>query len=197
MDASLDLYEMVSENEGYLLASEAVASGISRQQISLFVKKEKLKKVSQGIYISEDAWVDDLYLLHLRNAKIIFSHESALYLHGLMEREPSGITVTVKFGYNAEHLKKRGVKVVTALEQYYELGKSTAVTGMGHTVTAYDMERTICDIIRRKEKMDPQVFTTALKEYMTNRDKKLPMLMRYAAFFGIESKMRTYLEVML
>jgi predicted transcriptional regulator of viral defense system len=197
MNASSVLQNLVIRNSGYLIASEAVAKGISRQALSLFVKKNNMEKVAHGIHISKDTWVDELYLIHLRNNNVIFSHETSLFLHGLMEREPSQITVTVEYGYNASHLVKRGIRVVTAIDSLYNVGKSTAKTNFNHTVIVYDMERTICDIIRSKEKMDPQVFQTAMKEYMSSNKKKLPNLMRYSSIFKIENTVRTYTEVML
>ena len=188
---------MLAANNGYLLAAEAVAQGISRQVLSNYVKKNHLERVARGVYATVDAWPDGLYLIHLRNSGVIFSHETALYLHGLMEREPSVTTVTVRFGYNAVHLRERGIKVVTAIDDYFDVGKSVAETNYGNKVAVYDMERTICDMIRNKEKMDIQVFQTAMKEYMESPKKKLPVLMAYASKFGIENSVRTYTEVML
>ena len=44
------------------------------------------------------------------NPKIIFSGETALYIHGLTDREYSRIEVTVPQGYNAVHLRKKSKK---------------------------------------------------------------------------------------
>jgi len=197
VNSGVILDRMLAANKGYLLAAEAVAQGISRQVLSNYVKRNHLERVARGVYAAVDAWPDDLYLIRLRNSGVIFSHETALYLHGLMEREPSVTTVTVKFGYNAVHLRERGIKVVTAIDDYFDVGKSVAETNYGNKVAVYDMERTICDIIRNKEKMDIQVFQTAMKEYMASPKKKLPILMMYASKFGIENFVRTYTEVML
>jgi predicted transcriptional regulator of viral defense system len=126
-----------------------------------------------------------------------FSQETALYLHGLMEREPRYICVTVKEGYNASHLRKKGIKVYQSKSELYELGTSAIETNYGNTVAVYDMERTICDIIRDKVTMDIQVFQVAMKEYMISPKKNLLNLMEYASKMNIEEKVRTYVEVML
>ena len=138
-----------------------------------------------------------MYVLGLKNNGMVYSHESALYLHNLMEREPEKYTVTVRYGYNATHLRNKGIKVTTAKDEFFNLGISSAMTVFGNRVTVYDKERTICDIVRNKEKMDIQVFQTAMKEYMKSNDKKIPILMQYATQLGIESKIRFYTEVML
>jgi predicted transcriptional regulator of viral defense system len=197
MDKKEILDKLIEDGNGYLMTSQATDKGISKWFLSEYAKKRKLEKVAQGVYLSEDAWLDELYLLSLRNHKMFFSQETALYLHGLMEREPRYICVTVKSGYNASHLRKNGIKVYQCKSELYELGASVIETNYGNKVAVYDMERTICDIIRDKATMDIQVFSYAMKEYMTNPKKNLHNMMEYASKMNIEEKVRTYVEVML
>lgn len=180
---------------GYLQTAVAVRHGISKTALSGYVKKQKLERVAHGVYASEKSWPDIFYLLYLKSKRIIFSFETALYLHGLIDREPSQLTVTVPNGYNDAHLKKDGIRVVHS--KWYALGTSVTKTNYGHEVPVYDRERTICDIIRRKKDIEIQTYQTALKEYMGSREKNLLNLMRYAKEFNIESLVKTYTEVML
>ncbi|MDD3094037.1 MAG: abortive phage infection protein, partial [Clostridia bacterium] len=82
-------------------------------------------------------------------------------------------------------------------DNYFSIGRNKTKTNFGNTVDVYDMERTICDIIRNKKDMDPQVYQTAIQEYMKSSEKKLPVLMRYSSIFRIDNIVRTYTEVML
>ncbi len=191
------LNDLLADGKGYLITADVTKMGISREILRRYVSDRNLEKVARGIYMAEDAWKDDLYIIGLRNGRIIFSHQTALYLHGLMEREPRRTTVTVKFGYNASHLLEQGIKVYTVISDYYELGRSEITTSYGNQVAVYDMDRTICDVIRSKDTIDIQVFSYALKEYMASTKKKLPYLMKYAKILGIEDKVRTYTEVMI
>ena len=193
----MTLQELLKKHNGYLDTATASNMGFSRQSVCDFAKRNNLERVAHGVYASEEAWPDEMYVLSLKNSGMVYSHESALYLHGLMEREPEKYTVTVRYGYNATHLRKKGVKVTTAKDEFFNLGVSSAMTVFGNEVTVYNKERTICDIVRNKEKMDIQLFQTAMKEYMKSKDKKIPILMQYAAQLGIESKIRSYTEVLL
>ena len=67
----------------------------------------------------------------------------------------------------------------------------------GHSVPVYDMERTICDLLRSRKNVEMQVFQDALKQYAKRKDKNLRMLMKYAAMFHVENILRPYLEVLL
>ena len=101
------LDELVTAGNGYLLTSQVLKEGISKPTLADYVNKRNMKRVAQGLYLAEDAWPDDLYQLQIQNQRIVFSHETALMLHGLMEREPVSVSVTVKAGYNATLTKTR------------------------------------------------------------------------------------------
>lgn len=191
------LNKLVENGNGYLFTAEVLEKGVSKPVLAEYTKKQNMERVAHGVYLAQDAWLDELYVLSHANGRLVFSHESALMLNGLMEREPSGITVTVPAGYNATHLRKKGICVHQAKTEITKLGITELETAYGNAVRAYNRERTICDIIRAKDSMDIQVFRYAMREYMASDDKNLIRLMEYAGYFGIESAVRTYTEVML
>jgi hypothetical protein len=86
MDKTEILDKLIEDGNGYLITSQATNKGISKWYLAEYIKKRNMEKVAQGVYLSEEAWLYELYLLSLRNCKIYFSQETALYLHGLMER---------------------------------------------------------------------------------------------------------------
>ena len=192
-----ELDRLVEEGNGYLQTAQVLKSNISKPTLADYVSKRNMERVAQGVYLARDAWPDELYQLYLSNRRIIFSHETALLLHGLTEREPAFISVTVKAGYNATHLRKRGVHVYQTKADVADLGVVDVKTAFGNMVRAYDRERTICDVIRNKEKLDIQVFQYAMKEFMSGKDKHVHRLMTYARALNIEDHVRTYTEVML
>ncbi|MDD4565896.1 MAG: hypothetical protein PHE79_10550 [Eubacteriales bacterium] len=52
---------------------------------------------------------DGTYLLQCAHPNAVFSHETALFLHDLTDREPLQYAVTVKSGYNPVRLNEKGV----------------------------------------------------------------------------------------
>ena len=191
------LDKLLEDNNGYLYTREVVESGISKTYLATYVKEKGLERVAQGVYLSSEEWKDELYVLQLKNRQAVYSHETALYLHGMMEREPSKITMTVKYGYNATHLRKQGVKVFQTRENRLFLGQCEVKTNLGNTVMVYNKERTICDIVGNKKNMDIQIFQTAFKEYVKEKGKNLTELMEYAFLLGVDEEMRRYTEVLL
>ena len=191
----LDL--MRKEQKGLLQLADALEHGISKPMFYEYVKTQKMDKVGPGIYLSEDSWVDSMYLLHLRFKKAIFSHETALFLHDLSDREPMQYTLTVKTGYNPSRMKAEGIQVFTVKEELLHVGMTTLDTPFGNVVPVYDPERTICDLLRSRSQMEMQTVQTALKRYVARRDKNLRALMNDAKQFHVENILRQYLEVLL
>jgi len=190
--------EQLAETDGGVLKTSSVtAMGISKTAMAQFVSKNKYERVSLGVYLAPNAWRDDAYLLQLRCPQVVFSHDCALFYHDLTDREPLQLTVTAKTGYNPTHLTSTGIKVFTIKKELYSMGISTVETSFGHQVNSYDMERTICDILRNRNSMETQVFLDALKMYAKRRDKNLQNLMDYAKLFHVEKLMRQYMGVLL
>ena len=187
----------LEKNNGILRTSEAVEMGISKPVFYNYVKSKDLKQAAHGIYVSDDSWTDALYLLHLRYGQLVFSHETALYFHDLTDREPFPYSATGKRGYNASSLKEEGVSVYTVKKELHGLGVISMKTSFGHSVPVYDMERTICDLIRSRNHIEMQTYQNALKQYTRRKDKNLRNLMNYARMFRVEKILRQYLEVLL
>lgn len=192
---TLDL--LFQQQGGTVRTAQAIEAGVSKPTFYDYVKARGMEKVAHGIYASPDVWRDFMYLIHLRCKQAVFSHESALLFHDLTDREPLQYVITVKTGYNPSVLKEEGLRVYTVKEDLHSVGCTTAQTPFGHTVPVYDMERTICDLLRSRSRVEEQSFQSALKQYAVRTDKNLRTLMRYAKLFRVEKKLRQYLEVLL
>ncbi|MCR5777596.1 MAG: type IV toxin-antitoxin system AbiEi family antitoxin domain-containing protein [Lachnospiraceae bacterium] len=197
MDEKSILDALLEEQNGYIRLVDAQNKGVSKYAVLDYVHRNEMEKVAPGIYISADTWEDRLYSLQLRNRKIIFSHETALYIHNLSDREPFSPVITVVRGYNAKHLKDIGVVVHTVRPEWLEIGLTMAQTFAGNSVRIYDRERCICDIIKNKKRMDIQVFQMAITFYFSDKEKNIHNLMEYAQMMGISEKVRQYTEVLL
>ena len=191
----LDL--LFQQNHGIVKTAQVLENGIAKHTLYAYAKKNGLEQAAHGIYISPDAWTDAMYILHLRCGQGVFSHESALFLHDLTDREPSEYAITVKTGYNPFNLKADGIKVYTIKKELHDVGIITMNTPFGNPVPVYDAERTICDIIRSRSGIEMQVFQDALKQYAASRGKDLQRLMNYAQMFRVEKTLRQYMAALL
>lgn len=188
---------LLQKNNGYLKTSDAVAAGVSRTVLGDFVRMNGLERVAHGLYMSQDAWEDGLYVIQVRYPEAVFSHETALYLLNLANREPSPFSVTLRTGVNSVGLSKQGIKVYKVKEELFCEGTVEVRSPSGHTVRAYNAERTICDLFRSRRNIEIQGLQDAVKTYIRLKEKNIPLLMRYARAFSVEKIVHQYLEVLL
>jgi len=191
------LDSLLHENKGFLKTSDAVAAGVSKSYFGEYVQQRGLERVAHGVYMSQDAWDDGMYVLQLRYPAAVFSHETALYLLNLAAREPLQYSLTLKAGTNATRLTKQGVKVYKVKKELFIEGITEVKSPAGHVLRAYNPERTICDLMRSRSNIEIQDLQTAIKAYVLLKEKNIPLLMRYAKAFSVETIIRQYLEVLL
>ena len=191
------LDSLLQKNNGFIKTTDAVQAGISRAYLGEYVRDRGLERVAHGLYMSQDAWGDGMYVIQVRYSQAVFSHETALYLLNLSEREPVRFSVTLKAGANTAGLTKQGVKVYKVKEELFGTGIMEVLSPAGHTVRVYNPERTLCDLVRSRRNIEIQSLQTAIKEYVRSKEKNLPLLMRYAKSFSVEKIIRMYLEVLV
>ena len=197
MTQNEQIKKLIQSNDGMIQTSQVIALGISKPVLYQYIKENGMEQIAQGVYATKDTWIDAMYMMHLRCKQAVFSHETALFLHDLTDREPMAYEITVKTGYNPSKLKEDGIKVYTVKKELHGDGIVMMQTPFGHSVPVYNMERSICDIIRNRNNTEIQTLQTALKQYAKRKDKDLRLLMQCATKFRVDKILRQYMEVLL
>lgn len=189
--------EIIKQNNGVITAKEVSDNKIDSWYLTNLVQKGELERVARGVYFDPNFDnYDELYFFQLQNKACIYSYQTALYLHRLTDRLPFTNEVTVKQGYNAWRIKDF-VIVHQVKKEWYELGKSEIKTDMGNSVLAYDMERSICDLVRDRKNQDTEVFSKAWNLYVKKDSKNIWKLREYAKEFGIAQQIEEIFEVIV
>ena len=126
-----------------------------------------------------------------------YSHATALYLHNMSDRIPLIYDITVPYNYSGNLLNNKNVSLRYISSDIFELGMIEIKTVNNLTVRCYDLERTLCDIIKDKDRMDKEVYSKALKEYARNKNKNILKLIKYAKKLYIENEVVELMEVLL
>ena len=197
MDYMVELAAIAQEHGGIVETKAAVAHGISRAILYKLCKENKIHRVVQGQYILADDLQDELLSIAKRTDKIILSHETALFLHGISDRTPFEHTITVPSDYTVSASIRSECKIYYIKPELFDLGKTTIKTPAGNEVPVYDFERTVCDMIRSRNKVGTETFLAALKLYAASPKKDLNKLHSYAKKMRVANVLRQYLEVLL
>lgn len=191
------LKEISNTNNGLILTKKAVDNGVSRASLSQLCKDGKISRVAVGQYILSEDLNDEMFSLGIRSNMIIFSHESALFLNGISERTPFEHTVTIPSSKTLARSISSQCKIYYIKDELHELGKTQLLTPMSNMVWAYDIDRTICDIVRSRSRMADEIVLSSLKQYAASSNKNLANLSMYASKMGILQQVRNYMEVLL
>jgi predicted transcriptional regulator of viral defense system len=178
---------------------DAEKMGIERRVLANLANQGKIERIRPGVYQKAGEIVDDFALISSKSKRIVFSHQTALFLHDLSDRAPNVFYIAVPQGYNASHIKKRhnNLKVRYVDKELHIVGIAKLETPLGNMVPVYDRERTICDIIIDRERIDKQIFKDGLTRYFRGKDKNLRRLVKYSGLFKIEDEVRRYMEILL
>lgn len=193
MDNIDKIKRIVEKNNGILFVKDLEKSNIHRQYLKQLEETGYLRKISRGIYLKKGKEVNEFFIMGEKYKKGIFSHNTALYFYDLTDRTPLRLDMTFP-SYITVH--NDSIKPHYIKEENHLLGAEEMKLNDGTTMRIYNMERTICDIIRDRNKIDPQIFNTAMKEYSKRKNKNLNLLYKYAKKFRIENKLKQYMEVL-
>ncbi|MBC3804267.1 hypothetical protein GH808_07450 [Acetobacterium fimetarium] len=176
---------------------ELLDSGISDTLIRILIHDGILVRLQQGLYTSQKIEIDTEYILQLQYSKCIISHESALYHLGYSERIPEKIAITVPQHFGTSRLNNKNLKIRYCTPELIFYGITEMESIYGNTIKIYNLERTICDVIRHYKSIDIEIANKAIQKYYTNNKKKLSVLMLYAKKMGVADKIQSRLEILI
>ena len=180
---------------GYLTTKDVTDNNIPRTYLTKLVKENKIERVSRGVYIKKNELVDEFVVLQSKSKYAIYSNTTALYVHGFSNRIPIRYDITVKSGYKGSLQKEDNVNLFYTKRELLELGVIDYKLDSGNIIRVYDLDKTICDIIKNKKKIDAEIFNKAIREYFYSKKKNTLKLYEYAKKMNIYNKVRDTFEV--
>ena len=192
-----NLKALIEKNGGIISAGGLQRAGVDRIKLYALLANETLRKESHGNYVLAEDEPDEYKVIQNRSEKLIYSHGTALFLHGMSDRVPHVLDITVPQGDNVSKIKKayQNTKFHYCKKELWDLGIMNVNTPMGYNVRVYDPERCICDMIKDKENIDRQIYVQAIQEYFRSKCNPRKVI-RYAKALNVESKVRNYMEIL-
>ncbi len=188
MNNNEKIYNLLDENSGIITTSLVKENDIPTVYLTRLTKKGKLKRIERGIYMSEDGLYDELFVFQTKYPKIIYSYETALYLLNLTDKIPSKIQLTVNHNYKFNQ-RPKNAHIYYVNSEILNLGVVEVKTNFGNIVRLYSAERTLCDFIKNKLDMDPEIYINFVKNYPNYEKKDIHKL------YDIANKMNLVQEV--
>lgn len=186
--------KLLKRNNGIITTKQIEEIGISRVHIKQLIESGTIERVKKGIYISKDMIEDEFYIFQLKNKNAIFSYNTAMYLFRAGERTPDKIEVTVYSGYNVQRFPKN-MKVHYVKKDLLNLGVVIVNSPSGFKVKVYNMERTICDILKdRNTGVDKEQTNKFIRNMIVHNQVDLNKIWEYAKKLKCEKKLEKVME---
>jgi predicted transcriptional regulator of viral defense system len=149
----------------------------------------------QGVYS-----VSDLDKMQLSDINVIvengiISLTSAAYFYKLTSGEVGKITITLNREQKPPKLPYDLFSYYYTTSKFYDVGLNVFDQN-GRTVKIYDMERTVCDIIKHRSRYDLTLVREVVENYIQREDKDMDKLMDYAKELRVLNVLIQYLEIL-
>jgi predicted transcriptional regulator of viral defense system len=188
--------QLAAQHGGLFKAADLTAVGLSFKQIRQLVASGDLEKLGQGIYHAVVHPYDERTEISRRIPNGVFCLYSACFLHQLSDFVPSEQHLAVP-------KKSRYVlPLYPPIKLYYwetspfQLGIINFPLEEG-TIRVYDPEKTVCDLLRLREKAGLDIAKEVLKNYLQGSSRDLAKLHDYARQLRVEKVLSNYLDILL
>lgn len=147
----------IKNNNGIITTQYCREEGIPTVYLTRLVKENKLISIDRGIYISEEGDYDEYYFFQYKFKRTVFSYETALYLQGLTDKILQVMDVSVPYSYKINDVPNN-VEIYYVKNEIADMGAIEVKTVYQDKVTAYNIERIICEFIQNKSSIDPGIY---------------------------------------
>jgi predicted transcriptional regulator of viral defense system len=189
--------KILEGQHGTLLTSDLANFDIPRTYLSVLERNGEIERVSRGLYRVANSIDDELFNFQARYKSSIYSHETALYLHDLTDKTPLSYSISVPVGYHSISLKDSRHKIFYVNRNLFDLGIISMKSPHGNDIKTFNLERTICDVLRSRNQIDVQLINESLKRYVGKKERNIDLLYNYAKLFRIQKIVRETIEILL
>lgn len=196
----LKIKKIFDVNKGYAQTKEIIDRGIHTSYLYQLVEDGVISRIKRGLYHWNDYDIDnDQELIEV--SKIVPNGVicllSALSYYEITTYNPWEYYIAI----HRDHHKPK-VPEYPPISIFYFADKqyNTGIEELkikGNKIKIYDLEKTICDCIRFRNKIGVDIVNEALKEYVHNRRSNINKLLNYASDTGVYSIIKKYLEVLI
>ncbi|AOZ94944.1 hypothetical protein LPB68_21755 (plasmid) [Paenibacillus crassostreae] len=189
---------LFAHTNGVATTQELLKNNISIYMLKKFEEQGVIIKLKRGLYslIDNDIVLDELIEASLLVPKGVLCLYSALAFHDLSTYTPGEYNFAIPRTDRKPSLPNYPpIKIFSFDNDTFQAGIEEHEKD-GHIVKVYDRERTICDIVKYRNKLDSNVVKEALKNYSNSKNKNYSRMLKYADKMRVKNILNNYFEVL-
>ena len=184
------------EGKSIITTKELIEKDYSHYFIKKMQQEGYLSKIKRGIYSINSNIKGQYSEIKAIVPNGIFCLLSAAYIHELTTFIPKDYQLAIS------NKSKIVLPTYPSIKLYY-WSRKRLETGIiekeieGVAMKIYDIEKTVCDIIRYRNKIGLNTVKEILKAYLKSKDKNLSVLNQYAKELGNSKLITTYISILI
>ena len=187
----------ISEISGEFIETKEFTKRNQWYQLNKLIEQGLVAKVKRGVYyMGSDIMLDQ----HAEVAKIVpdsvFCMFTAWRYYNLSVYNPYEFYVAIRKKQKIVLPDYPPIKLFYWIDKFYLLGIIEIIID-NQPVKFYDLEKSVCDAVRFRNKIGIDMMSEILKNYLKRKDKNLNKLAQYAKQLRIEKTMTEIITIML
>jgi len=192
-----EITDYIKKKGGYARMSELRGTGFQTRDIAKLCEQGTLEKVKSGLYKLSNGDVTSGYVdVSHAIPEAVIAVVSALSFHELTTFNPSKVHIAIPNHAKAKEIYFPPVEVYYFRKAQYGHGIEE-VEIQGHSVRVYNLEKTVCDMFRYRNKLGEDLALEGLQNYLNRSDANLNELSRYMKICRVKTVMEPYVKAML
>ncbi|OAV67342.1 hypothetical protein Barb6_02366 [Bacteroidales bacterium Barb6] len=187
--------EIFDADSGFLRAKD-ISNRTQWSQLNIMFERGSVVKVKRGLYLMTETPTDQSVEIANMLPNDVFCMFTAWDYYKLTTNNPFEFHVAIGSKDKIVLLAYPPVKLYYWTDKSYRLG-SVEIKEDKHAVKMYDLEKSVCDAVRFRNKIGMDTVTEILRNYIKRKDRDLDRLMKYAGQLRIGNIIETFLTVML
>lgn len=160
------------------------------------VKEGNMVCIRRGVYATMEQLADTMIDLHVVIPNGILCLFSAWSIHGLTTSLPQAYHVAIKRGRKIQLPEYPSIRLYFITDSLINLGVEER-TISGYKVKVYNLERSVCDAIKYRNKVGMEICSEVVNNYLALPNRNLTRLMDYAGKLRVTKTLEKYLEIKL
>ncbi len=179
---------------GGMVTKRELKDGTGYYAINKAIESGEVVRLKNGVYALDSALADTMIDVERIVPRGVLCLYSAWSYYGLSTQIPDAFYIAVEKHRKVVVPAFPPVTLCYWLKKYYEMGV-TDVEISGYKVRIYDIEKSVCDAVKFRNKIGKDVCAEVLKNYLSRKDRNIAVLTAYAKKMRIATTLSQYLEI--
>lgn len=191
--------KVFKKKHGLLRTSEAIRLGIHPRTLYSMREEGDLEQLSTGVYrLREcpDFSDPDLVLVTKKIPKAVICLISALFYHQNTTQIPHFVYVAIPNKARTSRMDYPPIRYFRYSPKSYEIGVEVKMIG-GQPVRIYNLEKTLADCLKFRNKIGMDVVLEALRMYSHRKGIKMDLLWEYAKLNRVEKVLMPIMQTLM